>query len=203
MRPDPRPVPFPNPYRISPDPSDWLAWIHSAGGRGLGLWFAGLSDFFFGHWQCRGAGGLMVLLASLLQSPITRALAPDVTSVGACVLPHGQWAWGPGPWRWVGLGPLCWVLPRPGLGAASSCRPRLPGFPPPLPNLPWQMGDKDSEVGGGGGGGGTACAVGATLPVCSPKSQAAFGLPRSPRPLRGSNAVRLPRSTQHTSNVSL
>ena len=30
VRPDPRPVPFPNPYRISPDPSDWLAWIHSA-----------------------------------------------------------------------------------------------------------------------------------------------------------------------------
>ena len=22
------------------------------------------------------------------------------------------WAWGPGPWRWVGLGPLRWVLPR-------------------------------------------------------------------------------------------
>jgi hypothetical protein len=44
--------------------------------------------------------------------------------VGACVLPHGQWAWGPGPWRWVGLGPLRWVLPRICLG--MGCWERLP-----------------------------------------------------------------------------
>ena len=64
------------------------------GGRGLGLWFAGLSDLFFCHWQCRKWGWLRwfdgFVGESLLQSPITRALAPDVTSVGACVLPHGH-----------------------------------------------------------------------------------------------------------------
>jgi hypothetical protein len=39
-----------------------------------------------------GSGCVMVLLARVSSNPpITRALAPDVTSVGVCVLPHVQW----------------------------------------------------------------------------------------------------------------
>ena len=54
---------------------------------------------------------------SLLQSPITRALAPDVTSVGACVLSHGH-GHGLGA---LGLG-VGW-----GLGLCIGCLPRM-GF---------------------------------------------------------------------------
>jgi hypothetical protein len=54
---------------------------------------------------------------SLLKSPITRALAPDVTSVGACVIPHGH-GHGLGA---LGLG-VGW-----GLGLCIGCLPRM-GF---------------------------------------------------------------------------
>ena len=54
---------------------------------------------------------------SLLQSLITRALAPDGTSVGACVLPHGH-GHGLGA---LGLG-VGW-----GLGLCIGCLPRM-GF---------------------------------------------------------------------------
>ena len=54
---------------------------------------------------------------SLLQSLITRALAPDGTSVGACVIPHGH-GHGLGA---LGLG-VGW-----GLGLCIGCLPRM-GF---------------------------------------------------------------------------
>ena len=90
------------------------------GERGLGLWFAGLPDFCFlplavPEWV-QAVDGFVG--ESLLQSPITRALAPDVTSVGACVIPHGHGhglgALGLGV-GW-GLGLCIGCLPRPGLG---------------------------------------------------------------------------------------
>ena len=107
------------------------------GGRGLGLWFAGLSDFFFATgsaamgWFRRFDG---FVGESLLQSPITRALAPDVTSVGACVLPHGHGhglgALGLGVGWGLGLRVGCflalalaWVFFTKGLLGACASRP--------------------------------------------------------------------------------
>jgi hypothetical protein len=124
VRPDPRPVPFPNPYRISPDPSDWLTWMHSAWcgllqGRAwawaLVRWVVGL---FFCHWQCRnGAGGLMVLLARVSSNPPSpvRLLQTSQVCVPVCFrMDNGVGALGLGV-GW-GLGLRIWCLPRPGLG---------------------------------------------------------------------------------------
>ena len=79
---------------------------------------------------------------SLLQSPITRALAPDVTSVGACVIPHGHghglgalglgvgWGLGLRVGRSLALA-LAWVFFSEGLLGACLCLQA----PAPFPNV--------------------------------------------------------------------
>ena len=74
---------------------------------GLGFGSLGCWTFFFA--TNSASMGLVQAVdgfvgESLLQSPIARALAPDVTRVGACVIPHGHGhgPWGPWPSRWVG-----------------------------------------------------------------------------------------------------
>jgi hypothetical protein len=113
------------------------------GRRGLGLWFAGLSGCFFlplaeppWGWFRRLDG---FVGESLLQSLITRALAPDGTSVGACVIPHGHGhglgALGLGV-GW-GLGLCIGCLPRPGLGSVCLQAPAtFPNVRDPTARLP-------------------------------------------------------------------
>ena len=67
-------------------------WVVAREGVGLGSGSLGCRAVFFCHWQSRhGVRRLDGFVGeSLLQSLITRALAPDCTSVGACVIPHGH-----------------------------------------------------------------------------------------------------------------
>jgi hypothetical protein len=101
---------------------------------GLGSGSLGCRTFFFlplaePPWGCfRRFDGFAG--ESLLQSPITRALPPDVTSVGACVLPHGHGhglgALGVG-WGFMlgcSLAPVAWVFF--GEGLLGACASRLP-----------------------------------------------------------------------------